>query len=369
MTNVTQETVEIPEPVVVNAPEVPTRDDVKSRGWSKAEMDSAEKLGLITKSKKEEEKVEPKPDETKPDLLEEKKAEPTKGEEQKVPEKKFQRLPDLSLTEEQEKALSGILPPGNPLRGMYFRMKNERTARQNLEAQLAKEREEKAALELRVKRASPGTEPEENDEDPDDKPLTVRALRELREQEASEYAKKQAEINARASAVTDAQRSQEEFAREIYTDFDEVVTRASEVIKNIDSIAEPWKRSKAVKLFRDLQQAAANADTLGLDDYNAAMIAYEIGQLHPLHGQKAEQNGNAPKPEPKANGGLTPDQMKRIEENTQRRASSASVPGGSGKRFVSADEVSLADLNKMTTEQRLSFREKHRDRYDKLLRG
>jgi hypothetical protein len=99
------------------------------------------------------------------------------------------------------------------------------------------------------------------------------------------------------------------------------------------------------------------------------MIAYEIGQLHPSYGQRAEKNGEFVKPEPKANGGLTPDKMKRIEENTLRRASSASVSGGGGRRAVSPDDVSLADLNRMTATQRLSFREKHPDQYAKLLRG
>lgn len=149
------------------------------------------------------------------------------------------------------------------------------------------------------------------------------------------------EVNSRAAAIADAQRSQEEYAKEIYPDFDDVVGKAKDVIKNLDAIPEPWKRAKAVKLFKELQTAATNADSLGLDDYNGAMIAYEIGQLHPSYGQRAEQNGEFVKPEPKANGGHTPDQMKRIEENTLRRASSASVAGGGGKRVVSADDVTI----------------------------
>lgn len=374
MSETIQATVEIAEPEVKVVNEIPTREDVKARGWSKDEIDSAEKRGMIAKAKKEEEKdpvavkaeekAEPKPEDK---VVEAVKVEENSG------KRNPSGIPAYDLTEEQQKALEGILPPGNPMRGIYFRMKNERTARQRLEAELAKERAAREALEAKL--TAPQVAKAEGDgnqtEDPEDRPLTIRAVRELQAQEAKEAERRAREVNARASAVAEAQQAQEEYAREIYPDFDETVTRAKEVIKNLDAIPEPWKRAKAVKLFRDLQEAAARADSLGLDDYNGAIIAYEIGQLHPLHGKKADEqmNGTALRPEATANGGLTPDKMKRIEENALRRASSASVAGGGGRRAVSPDDVSLADLNRMTATQRLSFREKHPDQYAKLLRG
>lgn len=374
MSETIQATVEIAEPEVKVVNEIPTREDVKARGWSKDEIDSAEKRGMIAKAKKEEEKdpvavkaeekAEPKPEDK---VVEAVKVEENSG------KRNPSGIPAYDLTEEQQKALEGILPPGNPMRGIYFRMKNERTARQRLEAELAKERAAREALEAKL--TAPQVAKAEGDgnqtEDPEDRPLTIRAVRELQAQEAKEAERRAREVNDRASAVAEAQQAQEEYAREIYPDFDETVTRAKEVIKNLDAIPEPWKRAKAVKLFRDLQEAAARADSLGLDDYNGAIIAYEIGQLHPLHGKKADEqmNGTALRPEATANGGLTPDKMKRIEENALRRASSASVAGGGGRRAVSPDDVSLADLNRMTATQRLSFREKHPDQYAKLLRG
>ncbi len=374
MSETIQSTVEIAEPEVKVVNEIPTREDVKARGWSKDEIESAEKRGMIAKPKKEEEKEtatvkaeeksEPKPEEK---VVEAVKVEENAG------KRNPSGIPAYDLTEEQQKALEGILPPGNPMRGIYFRMKNERTARQRLEAELAKERAAREALEAKL--TAPQAAKAEGDgdqtEDPEDRPLTIRALRELESQNAKEAERRAQAVNARASAVAEAQQAQEEYAREMNPDFDETVTLAKEVIKNIDAIPEPWKRAKAEKLFRDLQEAAANADRLGLDDYNGAIIAYEIGQLHPLHGKKADEqtNGTALRPEAKANGGLTPDKMKRIEENTLRRASSASVAGGGGRRAVSPDDVSLADLNRMTATQRLSFREKHPDQYARLLRG
>ena len=374
MSDVIQATVEIAEPEVKVVNEIPTRDDVKARGWSKAEIESAEKRGMIAKAKKEEEKepVAVKAEEKAESKPEEKVVEAVKVEEN-AGKRNPSGIPAYDLTEEQQKALEGILPPGNPMRGIYFRMKNERTARQRLEAELAKERAAREALEAKL--TAPQAAKAEGDgdqtEDPEDRPLTIRAVRELQAQDAKEAERRAREVNARAAAVAEAQQAQEEYAREMNPDFDETVTLAKEVIKNLDAIPEPWKRAKAVKLSRDLQEAAARADSLGLDDYNGAIIAYEIGQLHPLHGKKADEqtNGTALRPEAKANGGLTPDKMKRIEENTLRRASSASVAGGGGRRAVSPDDVSLADLNRMTASQRLSFREKHPDQYAKLLRG
>ena len=374
MSDVIQATVEIAEPEVKVVNEIPTRDDVKARGWSKDEIDSAEKRGMIAKAKKEDEKepVAEKAEEKAESKPEEKVVEAVKVEEN-AGKRNPSGIPAYDLTEEQQKALEGILPPGNPMRGIYFRMKNERTARQRLEAELAKERAAREALEakLTAPQAAKAEGDGEQTEDPEDRPLTIRAVRELQAQDAKEAERRAREVNARAAAVAEAQQAQEEYAREMNPDFDETVTLAKEVIKNLDAIPEPWKRAKAVKLFRDLQEAAANADRLGLDDYNGAIIAYEIGQLHPLHGKKADEqtNGTALRPEAKANGGLTPDKMKRIEENTLRRASSASVAGGGGRRAVSPDDVSLADLNRMTASQRLSFREKHPDQYAKLLRG
>ncbi|TXH47467.1 MAG: hypothetical protein E6Q97_27150 [Desulfurellales bacterium] len=368
MSDVIQTTVEVPESEVVSAPVVPTREDVKARGWTKAEIDSAEKLGIIAKQKKEEEKSEPKAEEKKAEVAEPVKESEAKAEDQKPVEKRASGIPEWNPPPELEKKLVDILPPGDPMRGMYFRMKNERTARQNLQAQLEKERAARAELEAKLNTAKETTVSESED-DPEDRPLTIRAIKELQLKEREENMRREQEINARAAAVYEAQKAQEEYAKEIHPDFDVVVKQAMEIIKNPDTIQEPWKRAKALKLHRELREAAANADSLGLDDYNGAMIAYEIGQLHPSYGQRAEQNGEVLKPEPKANGGHTPDQMKRIEENTLRRASSASVAGGGGRRVVSADDVTLADINKMDTRQRLNFREKHPDQYARLLRG
>lgn len=370
---IVKESFEVVEPTATAEVVAPTRQELKEKGWSAKELESAEKRGMIS-TDDEPKKKEPEP---------EAKA-PVEPEETSKPEEPKPRssMPDFKFkTPEQEKVFLEAFGAGTPQRAMYFRMKNERQARQAAEAERDKERKEREALEVRIKAIEAsrvtddlGLGPEG---DPEDKPLTVKQLRELQRQEAEAIEKKNAEQNQRVQIVAEAQHTQEEYARSIYEDFDDTVGKAAEVMKNLETLVpEKWKQAKAIKMIRDLQVAAANADKIDLDDYHAAIIAYELGQLHPQYGKKADpsNNGDAsdngkPKDPKKANGGLTPEQMKRIEENTQRRASSASVPGGGGKRTISVEDIDLPTLNKMSYSERQRFREKHPAEYAKLLRG
>jgi len=361
---------------------LPTRDEAKAQGLTAAELERAEKLGMIGKPDEpaDQAKVDTEAKAKEDADIKAKEDEAAKNE----PEKPKSSIPDFTFkTPEQEKVFLDAFGAGTPQRAMYFRMKNERQARQAAEAERDKERLSREALEARIKALESGKTVQEVDElgnpiDPEEKPLTLKQLRELQKAEAEAIEKKKAEQHQRASVVAEAQQTQEEYARSVYEDFDDTVGKAAEVMKNLDTlIPEKWKQAKAVKLIRDLQYAAANADKFDLDEYHAALIAYEIGQLHPNYGKKADpanngdasdKDGNSKDPK-KANGGLTPEQMKRIEENTQRRASSASVSGGAGKRTVSVEDVDLPTLNKMTYAERQRFREKHPTEYARLLRG
>jgi len=398
-----------PEPEVKAQPATPTRTELKEKGWSASEMDAAEKRGMVdtpeARAKKEADTKAKADAETKAKSEADAKAkadadakakaegrgkEGDEGGAKKKFEIKPSSLPDFTFkTPEQEKAFLDAFGPGTPQRAMYFRMKNERSARQS--EKLAREAAEKRAAELeaenKVLRAGKETpEPEVDAEgnviDPEEKPLTLKQLNALRKQEAEEIAKKERELTDKARVVADAQKTQEEYAQSIYPDFDETVTKAKDLINNLETLVpDRWKQTKIVKLIRDLQIAAANADKLDLDEYHASIIAYEIGQMHPDYGKKADETrdenngGDADKDgkrkDPsKANGGqkLTPEQMKRIEENTQRRTSSASVKGGE-KRTITVADVDLSTLNKMTYTERQRFREKHPDEYAKLVRG
>lgn len=356
------------EPVLPTEKEVPTRDELKKSGWSKNELDAAEKRGMI-------QKPEDKPKaEVKEDAAPEPKKEDSKDIQEEVKEeKKTSSLPDFTITDPaKEKVFLDTFGSGTPQRAMYFRMKNERQARQQAEAK-ARELEEKLGrLEAEIKTVKPRAEIDENGNeiDPDDKPLTMRQIKEMNAREAEERRKHEDEIRSRGMIANEALKNQEEFAKEIYPDYDETVGLAKDLMQNLDSlISEEWKKDRVIELVRDLQVKAANADKYGVDKYNAALISYELGKYHPNYGKNADTNGKSDRPETKANGSLTPEQMERIKNNTQRRGSSASIPGNGGGRVVSADDVTLKELNAMTPSQRSNYKTKYPDRYLKLMRG
>lgn len=390
----TVETIEVANP----APEPekakgPTVDDLKSAGWSSREIELAEKQGRVKKAEqKQEPKQDPKPEpeqkpEPKPEpKAEEPKEEPKKeGEEAKTEQKdrKHLPLPEINLTPEQEKVFLETFPPGSTPRGLYFRMKNERQARQAMEDKLREAQARIAALETRRNEPEPKLETDENGNviDPEDRPLTMKALKELQQKAQEEAQKQQEEAQRKQQSLVTAQRDQEEYVRSLYPDFDDKVGKAKEIIQrfqngNIDEIVpEPWKQKKLISLWNQMRYLADRADQIGLDDYNAAFLAYEIGEFHPgskasrANGQQRADDNGSPKDPNKANGSLTPEQMRRLEATTQRRASSASIPGGGGKRTISVEDISIEDLNRMSSDERRTFKEKYPDRYAKLLRS
>lgn len=369
------QTVEVPNEEISQEVVKPSKDELKQGGWSDAEIADAEKRGMIEGEKKEEIKTEKVTEENK-------KAEITDGQE-KADDKKegdkdhTQQFKNMDLSPEQEAELKKLFPhvdgKANPALAMYYAQRNERRERQRIQRE---SREQIDALKQELEALKSGKFQQEVDEDgnvidPDDKPLTMKQLREMQRLEQEQQQK----VNERKRVLSEAQREQEEYARSIYPDFDDTVKKAVEVMQNLETmVPEKWKQAKAVKLIEDLQNLAANADKINIDDYNAALVAYEIGQFHPdfkpYNGQRAEEvSGNSPKPEGNANGGLTPEQMKRIEEKTKRRVSSASIPGGGGRRVVAAQDVTVADLHRMNYQQRDSFKRQHPEVYARLLRG
>lgn len=339
---------------------LPTRADVKAKGWSKAEMDSAEKRGLIAKAEEKPKAEEKKPADFPAEQTEAKAAAP-------APVKPVSTLPDFTMTPEQEKVFAATFGEGTPAKGLYFRMKNERQARQVAEAK-AKDLEARLAT-LEAGKPTPAPVIDANGQviDPEDQPFTLKAWKEMQKAEMDAYQKAQQEQQNRAQIISQAHVAQEEYARSVYADFDDTVKMAKEVINNLDSlIPDVNDREDIEDLIQKMRVAAANADSLSLDQRHAAMIAYRIGKFHPDHGQAPKQTGTK---DPKANGGLTAEQMKRIEANTQRRASSASVPAGGGKRTISAEDMDLKTLTGLDFKARSAFAKAHPTVYAKLLRG
>lgn len=355
-------TVEVEDAPEAKAPEqapAPTREDLKARGWSAREMDAAEKRGMVSKpeEKKAEEPKAPAPEAPKAGA----------SPEQKAPEapaaKRPAGVPDMALTPEQEEKFKEIFPPGTPQNGLYFRMKSERAARQRAEQQREAERKRAEDLEARLKAAEAAKPPLA--EDPDDQPLTVKRLKEMEEAREAEARKRAEETDARARRVLEAQKAQEEHVRgAVHQDFDETLKLAEQVMKDPSLVGDRWRQDKLMRLVQDLQVTAARADELAPDEWNAAFIAYEIGAMHPEHGRRPDGDGK-PSKGPEA-GARAPEQVRRAEENTQRRQPSASVPSGGGRRAVAASEVTVEQFLRMTREQRDRFRQEHPADYRRL---
>lgn len=382
-TDKTPKTVEVAEePKAPEAakPDTITREQAKEKGWSPAEIDSAEKRGMVAALAVNNDASQAAKDAADKKKAADALAEANNGKraEDKLPGNFLDDM-DKELNPAQEKLFLELFPPGTKPRAFYFRAKNERLARQRAESE-----RDKLALELQlrkdddVRREKPATEPEVDEDgnpiDPDDKPLTRKELLKMRQDEQAAIDKQQKELNERSERVGNALVAQEEFAKSVYPDFAETVALATELVNKVNMIADPITRGKVVRLVKDLQKTAAEADKHDVDGYTASMIAYELGQLHPEYGQKKPANNGHDKDKqvPKADGEpkLTPEQMERIKENTQRRASSASLPGdGGGRRVISVSDVKVKDLLRMSPEERFKFKKDHPAKFSELMRG
>jgi hypothetical protein len=364
---VTEKKIEIVEPIKPEVKPLPTKSDLEGRGFTASEIESAEKRGMVAK---EEKKIESKDEEKKPVGSEEGLASEKEVEKDKF--KHSQQFKEADLTADQESKLRELFPfvngKMNPVESIYWRMKNERKSRQKAEAERKALEEEIKILKQSKPAPEKTVEPEVDEDgnpiDPEEKPITAKQLREMREREEAESQAKQEELRKRGEAVAESLRDQEEYAKSVYGDFVETVNLAKDLMQNLEEYLPDAKmRNKAIALIRDLQVKAAKADEFSLEDFNAADISYEIGKLHPEYGKKKEVI------DPKANGGFKSDKVKRVEETTQRRGSSAGVNGGSGRRTVSPDEVTREDLAKMDFKQRDAFKKSYPDQYASLLWG
>lgn len=356
--------IEIDEPA--QAPEAapaPTHADLKKEGWSADEIAAAEKRGILPKTS--DAKAAPKAEPEKAPAKAEAAAEP----ETKEPEKPKGGIPEVQLTADEERKLLEIFPEGHAVRGVYLRMKTERRTRQKLEADVAALKAQLAA------KAQPAADPEADAEGEDlDKPMTARMLLDLKKKEAEEAQRLQEQQAERQQIVTAARAEQEDYAKSVYSDWTDTVKLAADLAKNLETMfPEKHRRARVGQLLHDFQVAAVRADELGLDDNHSAFIAYEIGKMHPNYGKAApaaeEPTKDGPSKEPKAPGAIKPETLKRIEQQTQRRGSSAAVPAGGGKRTIDADEVTPEVFLGWDFKRRAAFKEKFPEQYARLTRG
>lgn len=346
-----------------------TKAELVKSGATKDELERMAKRGIIPK--------DPKPEAKKKEGEEGDKDE--KGEEGKdgKPPKNF-GIPDVDLTPEQEADFLKHFGKGHPVRGMFLRMKSERKARQaeakkGKEAVAAKE-QEIAILKAKLEgKAQAGEEGEEGTEDDlDSRTLTVADLKKYEEEKAKTQREQAEAAREKNTLRGEAIKDQETYAKEVFEDWEQTVGLVEKVLDK-EAFAEmpKWKQNKALSLVRELQIAYATADEVDYDGRSAAMIAYEMGQLHESYGEKPKETVDSSRETPKGRntGGLSPEQMRRIEENSKKRQSSASVTGSQGKREVAVADVTPQMFRGFNAAQRTAFRKEHPKRYLELMRG
>lgn len=217
----------------------PTRADLEKEGWTKEEIESAEKHGMVGADpvKKPAKPAEPKADEEpepEPEATAEPEEQPEPEEEKKKPaqpQAKAGGLPDYKFTPEEEAGIVKLFGKGHPVRAFYFRAKNERQARQSAEAREKAKDARLAALEAQLagkKPAAPAAEGE-GAEDLDNQPLTVGLLKKMQEDARKAQEEEQAKARERKSALAKVHQEQEEYARGEFEDFDDTIDRKSVV--------------------------------------------------------------------------------------------------------------------------------------------
>jgi hypothetical protein len=362
-------TVEVPEPeAAAPAAELPTREQAMKEGLSAVEADKAEKLGLIAKKDEKPAAGAAKPE---PAAAEKKPEQPAA---KPAPQSPAQ----YDLDPETQKKFEEIFGPGTNPRGLFAYSKKERAGRQAAERAAKQLADENAALKAQLSgKVTPTVTTPAAGELPDEnQPLTLGMLKKMQDQARAEADRQRAEQEERATAIQAAHKEQEDQAKEAFPDYDETVEKAKDVIKMFQKdefAADPVKQAKVKDLLVRLQHSAARADQLKPDEYTAALIAYELGQQHPKYGKAADaaepsSTTGASKDNPNAGGAGSPEKLKRIEEVTQRRGSSAALTGG-GRRTVPVDDVKGEDLARMSRSQIEAFRKSNPQRYAQLMGG
>jgi len=349
--------IELADEVVETKDEEMTADELKELGFNEKEIESAKEQKLTKK-------VEVKKDELKKVQGEEKKAEVLK---EKKDDIKKSVDDDLSPEDEHKKLNSY----NDNERALYWETKKNRRKRQEAEtardyALVQLKAKDQLIAELKSGKVKSEPEPEEKDpldELDDDAMLTKKDYVALQKSRDDKERKKQEKIEAeqrQQQQVVSARLQEYEIkGKQDYKDFDKVVSLANDLIANNEkifsvtqnenesdeeyesrSLTISKKKAKVTKMIRDWFIAVDRGDdSFG---YTPADLAYEIGTMHPDYGKKKEDESKGK--EQKMDDAKT----EKVIENASRRMSSASVGGGSGKRVVSADELSLRQIAELS---------------------
>ena len=348
-----------PETVVLDETEpvedvMPTEEEAgQGEGaLSAKEIEMAKEQKLFREPEKKEEKKEPepklekKPEEKKEDVKQ------IKPDEELSDEEEFNRLREFNSNE----------------KALYFKHKRERRKRQDAERErdTAKARQEIYEKELRLAKENIETiktgkkseqeskgdddldkileDDEKKDEKRDEKKYITQEDLDKREKERSDA--EQATV-ARAKKLNERLIEQEKEVLAFNPDYKEVTDLAKEIITKPDEIFKENPRiiGRVKELVKRMYSTAGRAMEEE-QDYTAAEIFYEIGQLHP----KAKDVGKKPKT---ADGDAQSAEKKesdieRMLENSRKKGSSASVGSGGGLRHISVNDITPEEAARLS---------------------
>ncbi len=369
-------TIELPFVPELKEEAKPTVAEISDGSFTKDEIEAAKRHGLVVEEPKKEEK----------------KTEPEKPEEKSKPEEKPKEEPapkpvedDFKLDEDKEKQFQEIFGENKTVSKLYGRMKKDRTKRQNAEAdrdqvliqkKALEEEREKLRQELEAAKKQPkrtGDDDLNLDDlsggdanDRDSKPLTRADLAQIEKEKADRAAQEHSEKTKKAEKLNERLDDFYDDAKVRHKDFDSVLDLTQDVMQNLETLfPDKREQQKVVTKIRTFLDAAANADKYDVDTFNPADMAYEVGQLHP----KYKAGGTAGDSSDSADQGedLTPDKLKRIANNASRRTS-ASINGGAGRRMISVENLTAAELAALPPDEFRKLRKDHPHVVERLLR-
>lgn len=349
--------IELTDEVVETTDEEMTSEEMKELGFNEKEIE-------LAKSQKLTKKVEVKKDESSKMQGQEKKIEILK---EKKDDIKKSADDDLTPEEEHKKLISY----NDNERALYWSMKKDRRKRQEAEtardyALVQLKAKDQLIQELKSGKIKSEPEPEEKDpldELDDDAMLTKKdylALQKSRDEK--ERKKKEAvetEQREKQQAVSLRLQEYEIKGKQEYSDFDKVVALANNLISNNEkiflvtqnenesdeeyesrSLIMGKKKAKVAKMIRDCIIAFDKGDDFF--GYTPADMIYEIGTMHPDYGKNKEDESKFKKIK------MDDAKTEKVIENANRRMSSAAVGGGSGKRIISADDLTLQQIAELS---------------------
>lgn len=278
---------------------------------------------------------------------------------------------------------------GSEAIGLYFDKKKERKKRQNAEAErdqillqnklYQKELEESkkriADIEARLSAKPKDKDGKDGDldflldddkpkegKDANDKPLTHADLERIEKEKAEKAEKERRESKEKALAISRKLDVLQIDAKSRYQDWDAVTDLANEIIKSPEKVFGNNQKqiTKARQKVITLMYMIENVDAFKDGDYNATDVAYEIGQLHPNY-KPANSNGSKNAERDRT---LTPEQLKKIEENS-RRTSSASLADGGADETVSVNDITPEQAARLSTAE---FQRLPKDVRERLLK-